>query len=100
MRRCLPLVAFLLLVPRGAGATDNCPFITNPSQADVGGLGSAGPDGIGDDCQCGDPGHDGRVQIDDVARILRVLDLLLPPLPKPEKCSVTGGPLDCDADSD
>ena len=96
MDRCLRLVALLLLVPQGAGAADNCPFITNPSQADVGGVGSAGPDGIGDDCQCGDPGHDGRVQIDDVVRILRVLNLQLPPLPKPEKCSVTGGPLDCD----
>ena len=53
------------------------------------------PDGIGDECQCGDVSGDGRVSSVDVAIIMRAL--MLPPratMVHPELCDV-GGSLDC-----
>lgn len=82
------------IVPAGAGRAhaadadfdgvddlvDNCPLFFNPSQADPGGLGSAGPDGIGSDCQCGDVTGDGRVQLIDQVRLAREVAVLGPPI--------------------
>jgi hypothetical protein len=43
-------------------ACDNCPYTANPDQSDVGGLGQGvPPDGIGDECQCGDVSGDGTI---------------------------------------
>lgn len=40
---------------------DNCRYAPNADQGDVGGIGGATPDGVGDACQCGDVDADGRV---------------------------------------
>jgi hypothetical protein len=48
---------------------DNCPFEPNPDQADSGGTAVAGPDGIGDVCQCGDVSDDGRLTLTDFGQI-------------------------------
>lgn len=73
-------------------ASDVCPTVADPTQADIGGVGVlAGPDGIGDACQCGDVTGDGRVTASDVAQIQRAL--LAPPmatLGRPEHCDVGG----------
>ncbi len=71
---------------------DNCPYASNPDQADRGGIGTNSPaDGIGDACQCGDVNGDGRVLTGDSTIILR--SLLNPPTAtraKPELCDVGG----------
>ncbi len=47
---------------------DNCPRVANPGQEDAGGLGPASaPDLIGDACQCGNVGGNGRIDSTDVA---------------------------------
>ncbi len=78
------------------GCDDNCPYASNPDQDDTGGAGAGSlPDGIGDECQCGDVSGDGRVSSVDVAIIMRAL--MQPPLAtmtRPELCDV-GGSLDC-----
>ena len=51
-----------------ADSLDNCKYEPNPTQSDVGGLGAAAPDGIGDACQCGDVNNDGIVTSSDAAR--------------------------------
>ena len=69
---------------------DNCPYASNPSQADRGGHGVGSlPDGIGDACQCGDVSGDGRVTQADSVIILR--SLLVPPTAtqtNPQLCDV------------
>jgi hypothetical protein len=45
---------------------DNCPLVSNASQTDSGGLNTSSPDGIGDDCQCGDVTNDGIVNAPDL----------------------------------
>jgi hypothetical protein len=81
---------------------DSCAYLANADQADSGGLGASGPDGVGDLCQCGDARvvsgvHDGRVQQDDVDEIRASLAGLLVLDPAgAAKCSVIGGPDDCD----
>jgi lysophospholipase L1-like esterase len=77
-------------------AIDNCPETANPLQEDVGGTGSAGPDGIGDACQCGDLNGDGRADLLDAAIYERDLAGLMPEATDPNKCSVVGGRLDCE----
>jgi len=81
-----------------ADASDVCPTVADPAQSDVGGVGAvAGPDGIGDACQCGDVTGDGRVTASDVAQLQRAL--LIPPtatLARPEHCDV-GGSAGCSA---
>jgi len=70
---------------------DNCPSTPNPDQADRGGIGSSEPDGIGDECQCGDTNGNGSVTVADGSLILR--SLLSPPaasLAKPNLCDVGG----------
>src|SRR5262245_4919655 len=55
-------------------ADDNCPYTANPGQEDAGGLGSVSlPDGIGNDCQCGDVSGDGHVTTADGEIIMRAL---------------------------
>jgi hypothetical protein len=74
--------------------SDNCPHEPNPTQSDVGGIGAfAGPDGIGDECQCGDVNGDGRVLTNDATFIQRSL-LAVPTatLAKPQLCDVGGSP--------
>jgi len=72
--------------------SDNCPLVANPGQDDVGGVGvNAPPDGIGDDCQCGDVNGDGKVTASDAALIQRAL--LIPPtatMSQPAYCDVGG----------
>jgi hypothetical protein len=66
------------------GCDDNCPTQQDATQADRGGLGGERPDGIGDECQCGDADDDGTLTSTDVQRI-RDGDVV-----DPDKCSVTG----------
>jgi hypothetical protein len=80
-----------------SGCDDNCPWTANPTQLDVGRVGSPDtPDGFGDDCQCLDTSDDGRANLLDVTRERRVLQSLLPPRAAPEKC-LGVGPNACDA---
>jgi hypothetical protein len=77
-----------------AGCDDNCPFEPNADQADPGGTASAGPDGIGTVCQCGDVSDDGRLTLTDFGQI-RAFYLsggAIPPTPAfvEEKCDVSG----------
>lgn len=78
------------------GCDDNCPYAWNPDQYDAAGIGTGSlPDGIGDECQCGDVSGDGQVSSVDAAIIMRAL--MQPPLAtmaRPELCDV-GGSLDC-----
>ncbi len=75
-----------------ADAVDNCPFTTNPSQLDSGGLGAgSAPDGIGDACQCGDVNGDGQVEDGDATLIKRfALGLAAPDFVSAGQCDVTG----------
>jgi hypothetical protein len=56
-----------------ADSLDNCPYEPNPTQSDLGGLGAAPPDGIGDACQCGDVNNNGTVTSSDVTVLKRAL---------------------------
>ena len=77
-------------------ATDNCVYVANPGQEDVGGLFGPPADGIGDACQCGDVNADGQVDLLDAAVYQRGLANVLPVALDPDKCSVVGGRLDCE----
>lgn len=72
--------------------SDNCPYASNPDQADRGGVGAGSlADGIGDACQCGDITGDGRVSVADVTVLRR--SLLIPPTAtqtRPQLCDVGG----------
>jgi hypothetical protein len=72
---------------------DNCPKAPNPGQQDHGGVGfGSAPDGIGDDCQCGDASGDGVVTAVDAVVIAR--SLLIPPtatVARPALCDVGAG---------
>jgi hypothetical protein len=61
-------------------ASDNCPRIANPSQADSGGFGRLTPDGAGDACQCGDVNGDGLVDSTDPPLIRAALARVSGPL--------------------
>jgi hypothetical protein len=78
------------------GCDDNCPWWPNPGQDDTGGIGTGSPpDGIGDECQCGDVSGDGRVSNADSIIIQR--SLLVPPtatMARPDLCDV-GGSVGC-----
>ncbi len=53
---------------------DNCTFVRNFPQTDTGGIGSnSPPDGIGDECQCGDLTGDGTVNNEDLTRYRQAL---------------------------
>jgi hypothetical protein len=82
-----------------ANAADDCPFVANPRQQDLGGIGAASaPDGIGDACQCGDVTGSGRVDAADVAAIRQSLAnpaAALTPAAL-DRCAVFGDLADCD----
>jgi hypothetical protein len=85
---------FVLALPDGdadgvANALDNCAAEPNPGQSDTGGVEPAGPDGIGDACQCGDVDDDGVVRAADRAQLRAWLAGQAPSLPAPQKCSVS-----------
>ena len=84
-------------IPDGS---DNCVFVANPGQEDVGGLLGSGSDGIGDVCQCGDLNGDGRGDLVDAAIYQRDLAGLSPEASNPELCSVAGGRLDCEVNDE
>lgn len=73
---------------------DGCPFVFDDPPLDSGGVGAAGPDGIGDACQCGDVTADGAVTGADVTA-LRGFLTGAQPLAAPALCSVWDG-LECD----
>ena len=82
-----------------ANAADDCPFVANPRQQDVGGLGAASaPDGIGDACQCGDVNGSGRVDAADVTAIRQSLANPAAALTPAEldRCAVFGDLASCD----
>ena len=66
-------------------ASDNCPRIANPTQADGGGFGTTTPDGIGSACQCGDVNGDGKVDASDVAYVRS----LITKVPQPADATVS-----------
>ena len=76
--------------------TDNCVYVANPGQEDVGGLFGPPADGIGDVCQCGDVNDDGRIDLLDAATYQRAMANVLPVALGEDKCSVIGGRLDCE----
>lgn len=87
------LSPFVLALPDGDGdaianGLDNCPAAANADQSDVGGIEPAGPDGIGDACQCGDVDDDGGVRAADRAQLRQWLAGLAQALAAPQKCSV------------
>ena len=75
---------------------DNCVFVPNPGQEDVGGLHGPPGDGIGDVCQCGDLDSDGNVDLLDAAIYQRDLAGLAPEASNLDSCSTIGGRLDCE----
>ena len=76
------------------GCDDNCPFRANASQEDPGGIGGAGPDGIGTVCQCGDVSGNGAITLSDVGQVRAWFNsgYTSPPTPGfvAERCDVTG----------
>jgi hypothetical protein len=72
-------------------SVDDCPYIANPSQSDVGGVKPGSPpDGIGDACQCGEVNNDGRVLASDVTSIRAGLTGSTSAVLAPERCNVIG----------
>lgn len=79
-----------------SGCDDNCPYTANPGQGDTAGVGLISrPDGIGNECQCGDVDADGRVSPFDAGMIGRAIRIpQVGTLTRPDLCDV-GGPLGC-----
>ena len=78
-------------------ACDVCPFAVDPGQSDLGGVAGAGPDGVGDACQCGDADDDTDVDDDDVTALREALAAVASLTPGgTAKCSVAGGNTTCD----
>ena len=88
----LPALAPVCTGGNVSACRDNCRLIADMSQADIGGIGAAAaPDGIGNQCQCGDVSGNGRVTTADATLITR--SLLVPPtatLARPDLCNVGG----------
>ncbi len=78
-------------------SSDNCPYEPNPTQSDVGGLGAAPPDGIGDACQCGDVNDSGTITSSDVTILRRALGNLSPAFSVGGNaaCTAAGTPAPC-----
>jgi hypothetical protein len=80
-----------------ANVSDRCPFLATAGQADTGGYQTTLADGIGDLCQCGDTDDDYAVYPAlDAVRLRNSLAGLAPGVADPARCSVIGGPYDCD----
>jgi hypothetical protein len=79
-----------------ASCDDNCPHTPNPGQEDRGSIAPGLlPDGIGDECQCGDVDADGSVTLADAVVISH--SLLSPPratMARSDLCDV-GGSVGC-----
>ncbi len=85
-----------------ADGSDNCPYTSNPTQLDSGGVNTAVPDGIGDACQCGDTNNSGTVTATDATVLSRAIAGLSPFFsvasglggggPGLDKCNVGGSP--------
>lgn len=75
-------------------ACDNCPYRHNPEQRDTGGVGQgAGPDGIGDACQCGDVSGDGTITgLDPLWIFYSVFEPSAPLLVRSDLCDVGDTP--------
>jgi len=69
-----------------SGCDDNCAGIQNSGQGDSGG--PAGPDGMGNVCQCGDPTGDDDVTAADLLEMRELKAGLRTSLSVPERCSV------------
>ncbi len=79
-----------------SNASDVCPFTPNPLQFDTRGYQTTTSDGIGDACQCGDTDEDYAVfPAQEAARLRNTLAGLAPGVVNLAKCSVIGGPNDC-----
>ncbi len=80
-----------------ADSADNCPYAPNPTQSDVGGLGAAPPDGIGDACQCGDVNDSGTITSSDATVLARALSNLSPAFSVGGNtaCTAAGAPTPC-----
>ena len=75
---------------------DNCPYIANTDQSNVGGTIVGAGDDYGDACQCGDVNDDGIVNNADAVIVTRHA-AGLPPGVNASKCDVTGDG-ECDDD--
>jgi hypothetical protein len=73
---------------------DNCPFVSNSDQLDRGRLASIQPDGIGDQCQCGESTGDGSIFTPDVTLLRQLLSgaSVAQSLLVQGRCSVQGTP--------
>jgi hypothetical protein len=80
-----------------ANSSDNCPYEPNPTQSDVGGIGAAAPDGIGDACQCGDVNDSGTVTGSDATVLSRAVLNLSPAFSVGGNaaCTAAGVPATC-----
>ena len=78
-----------------ADTIDDCRYEANPTQTDSGGPSGATPNGIGDACECGDLGTNGRVDDADVTLLRNWLARVPGPVPALQRCSVRGG-VECD----
>lgn len=76
--------------------SDNCPFRANPGQQDTWGPGGV-RDGVGDACECGNNDSDGDAgDTADIVALRNELAGLAPGVADASRCSVIGGPDDCD----
>ena len=78
-----------------ADSIDDCRYEANPAQTDSGGPNGATANGIGDACECGDLGTNGRVEDADVSALRSWLARAPGPVPALQRCSVRGG-IECD----
>ncbi|MGH7290963.1 MAG: thrombospondin type 3 repeat-containing protein, partial [Myxococcota bacterium] len=74
---------------------DNCPYTSNNSQANNGGVLTITPDLYGDACQCGEGDGNGAVFAADAAVLRGVLAGTVQTSAVVSRCSVAGGP-ECD----
>ena len=74
---------------------DNCPNERNAGQEDGGGLLTPTPNGVGNACECGDLGIDGRIDDPDIAALRGWLAREPAATPALQRCSVVGG-IECD----
>ena len=78
---------------------DNCPFVANEDQSNVGGTIVGAGDEYGDACQCGDVNNSGTVDNTDAVLIVRFA-AGLPPGVDAAKCDVTGDEVCDNSDAD
>ncbi len=74
---------------------DNCPNERNAGQEDDGALLTSTRNGVGNACECGDLGIDGRIDDPDITALRSWLARAPGPTPALQRCSVIGG-IECD----